>query len=518
MTTIASVIRTHAVNRPDAVSLLQDGAAVTYAELHARSNRVASALRAAGVGAGDRVAFLDKNSIEYFELLFGGAKLNAVSVAVNWRLTPSEIAYIVNDTQATVFVFGAEYADLVARIAGDLTTVETLLVVGDDARFASYAAWRDAGADVDPGIEAAGSDVAIQVYSSGTTGHPKGVMLSNDNLFSLLPTSSRAWGIDASAVNMVALPLFHIGGSGWAMVGLFNGCSSVIVREADPPGLIRLIGRYRITHAFLVPVLLQFMQAMPGAVDADYSSLKLVIYGASPISEQTLAGAVRLMRCKFAQAYGLTETTGAIVTLPPEDHAPDGPNRHRLRAAGKPHGNVELKIVSPDTGKEMPVGEPGEIWTRSRQNMVGYWRMDEATTATLTADGWLKTGDIGYFDSDGYLYIHDRLKDMIVSGGENVYPAEIENVLMMHASVADVAVIGIPSEKWGESPLAIIVPARGATIDEKEILAFARQHLAGFKIPAGVELRPEIPRNASGKVLKKVLRAPYWKGRGRRVN
>jgi acyl-CoA synthetase (AMP-forming)/AMP-acid ligase II len=518
MSTIAAVIRKHAASRPDAVALIQDGAAVTYAELHARSNRVASALQSAGVRAGDRIAYLDKNSIEYFELLFGGAKLNAVSVAVSWRLTPSEIVYIINDSQATVFVFGAEYAGLVAEIAGQLTTVERLLVVGDHARFDSYAAWRDAGADVDPGVEPAGADVAFQVYSSGTTGHPKGVMLSNDNLFSLLPASSRAWGIDASAVNMVALPLFHIGGSGWAMVGLFNGSSSVIVREATPAALIEIIGQYRITHAFLVPVLLQFMQVMPSAASGDYSSLKLIVYGASPISEQVLAGAIRLMRCKFAQAYGLTETTGAIVTLPPADHDPDGPNRHRLRAAGKPHDNVELKIVSPDTGKTLPVGEPGEIWTRSRQNMLGYWRMDEATAAAFSQDGWLKTGDIGYFDKDGYLYIHDRLKDMIVSGGENVYPAEIENVLMKHPSVADVAVIAIPSEKWGESPLAIIVPARGATIDEKEILAFARQHLASFKVPVAIERATEIPRNPSGKVLKKILRIPYWKGRNRKVN
>ncbi len=467
MSTVAGVIRKHAANRPDAVALIQDGAVVTYADLHSRSNRAASALQATGASAGDRIAFLDKNSIEYFELLFGGAKLDAVSVAVSWRLTPPEMVVTINDSQATVFVFGAEYADLVAEITSDLTTVKTLLVVGDDDRFDSYAAWRDAGADVDPGIEAAGSDVALQLYSSGTTGHPKGVMLSNDNLFSLLPASSHAWGIDASSVNMVALPLFHIGGSGWAMVGLFNGCSSVIVREVDPAALIHLIGRHGITHAFLVPVLLQFMQMMPSAVDGNYSSLKLIVYGASPISEQVLAGAVRLMRCGFAQAYGLTETTGAIVTLPPEDHDPDGPNRHRLRAAGKPHLDVEIKIGSPDTGKEIPVGEPGEIWTRSRQNMIGYWRMDDATAAAFSEDGWLKTGDIGYLDRDGYLYIHDRLKDMIVSGGENVYPAEIENVLMKHETVADVAVIGIPSEKWGESPLAFIVPAKGATVVEK---------------------------------------------------
>jgi acyl-CoA synthetase (AMP-forming)/AMP-acid ligase II len=516
MNTLASIIREHAAARPDAVALVCGAETVTYGELHARSNRVAAALRAAGVGPESRVAFLDRNGVEYFEVLFGAAKLNAVTVSINWRLTAGEVAYIVDDSQATVFVFGADYAPLAAELAGQVPGVKKLLVIGDDRRFESYAAWRDRSDSDDPGVEAAGTDIAFHLYSSGTTGRPKGVLLSNDNLFALMPAAGQFWAFDAGSVSMVAMPIFHIGGCGWAIVGLHVGARAIVVRDLDPARLVDLIGAHRITHAFLVPAVLQFMQLVPNAAAADFSSLKTIVYGASPISEQVLAGAVRLMKCGFAQAYGMTETTGAIVTLPPEDHDPSGPNRHRLRAAGKPHPGVEIKIVSP-AGDDLPVGEPGEIWTRSSQNMVGYWRGEATRSATITPDNWLRTGDIGYFDGDGYLYIHDRLKDMIITGGENVYPAEVENVLMQHETVADVAVIGIPSEKWGESPLAIVVPARGAVVNETDLLTFARKHLAGFKVPVRVQVRSELPRNPSGKVLKKDLRAPYWEGHERRL-
>lgn len=512
MTTIAGVVRRHAQERPGKLALVCGDSRVTWGELHSRSNRVADALRRAGVGAGDRIALLDKNGCEYFELLFGAAKLGAVLVAINWRLTAGEVEYIVVDAQARLFVCAAEFAGLAAGL--QLPGVTTRLEIGGAG---GYAAWRDAGEDTDPGLEASGADTAFHMYSSGTTGDPKGVLLSHDNVFGPLPVSSARWQVDEGSVNMVAMPLFHVGGGGWAMVGMFHGCTSVIVREVDPAALIRLIGEHRISHAFLVPVLLHFMQLVPGAASGDYSSLKLVVYGASPISESVLAGAVRLLGCGFAQAYGLTETTGAIVTLPPEDHDLQGPHVHRLRAAGVPHEGVELKIVAPDTGAALPVGEPGEIWTRSRHNMVGYWRDPVATAATITADGWLRTGDVGYFDADGYLYIHDRVKDMIISGGENIYPAEVENVLAKHPSVGDVAVIGIPSEVWGESPFAVVVPARGAEVDVGALLAFARQHLAKYKVPVGVDLRATLPRTPTGKLLKRELRAPYWQGRSREV-
>jgi long-chain acyl-CoA synthetase len=299
---------------------------------------------------------------------------------------------------------------------------------------------------------------------------------------------------------------------------MYEGCTSVIVRELDPAMIIKLIGEKRITHGFVVPALMQFMLIIPGAAEADYSSLKVLVYGASPISEEVLAQSVKLFKCKFWQAYGLTETTGAIVNLPPSDHDPDGPNKHRLRSCGLPGPGVEIRIVDTDTKADCPQGAVGEIWIRSPQVMKGYWQMPEETAKSINAEGWFRSGDAGYLDADGYLYIHDRVKDMIVSGGENVYPAEVENVLMSHPAIADVAVIGVPDEKWGETPKAVVVRKSGVEVTEQEIIDFARERLAKFKCPTSVDWIEALPRNPSGKILKKDLREPYWVGRERRVN
>jgi long-chain acyl-CoA synthetase len=496
ISTTADVVRVHGHERPEKLALVQGDHRQTWGELDRRSNRVAHALAGAGVSPGDRVAFLDKNGFEYFEVLFGTAKLNAVTVNVNWRLAPPEVAWIVNDAEATVFLFGAEFADLVDQIRPDLESVKAFVCLAEDARFESYESWISDD-ETDPGVQPRGSDVAFQLYSSGTTGMPKGVMLSNDNLFALLPDAAAIWGFDESMVSMVAMPLFHIGGSGWAMAGMYYGGTSVIVRELDPAALIELIGQERISHAFLVPAVFQFMLMVPTVGEGDYSSLELFVYGASPISEEVLTASLKTFGCKFAQAYGLTETTGAIVTLMPEDHDPEGPNKHRLRSCGQPHSNVELKIVDPGTGEEVGAGEVGEILTRSNQNMVGYWRNEQGTKDAFVDGDWFRTGDAGYLDEDGYLYIHDRMKDMIVSGGENVYPAEVENALMKHPGIADVAVIGVPDDKWGEVGKAVVVRAPDQEASEEEILAFARDHLAGFKTPKSVDVVDTHPPNPS---------------------
>ena len=267
-----------------------------------------------------------------------------------------------------------------------------------------------------------------------------------------------------------------------------------------------------------MPAALQFMLMVPGVEQADFGALRTIVYGASPISEDVLARSVATFGAGFWQAYGLTETTGAIVHLAPEDHDLSGPNRHRLRSCGKAGPGVELRIVDPDTGDDVPVGDVGEIWVSGPQVMKGYWNNDEATAEAVDADGWFRSGDIGYLDDDGYLYIHDRVKDMVVSGGENVYPAEVENALMRHPGIADVAVIGVPHEKWGETAKAVVVKAEGADPSEEEIIAFAREHLARFKCPTSVDFVDVLPRNPSGKVLKKDLRAPHWAGKERQVN
>ena len=517
ITNVAGIIRTHAKNLSGKVALVQGDRVQTWQESYQRSCQVAQALKAAGVGNQDRVAFLDKNSIEHFEVFYGCALLNAVSVDVNFRLAAPEVAFIVNDARAKVFIVGPDFVPVLDAIAGDLTHTKKIVVIGGHPQHESYESWVARYQAVDPGVEPKTGDVAFQLYSSGTTGRPKGVMLTNENFMGILPTSRDLWMMNANSINLVAMPLFHIGGSGWATAGQYNGCKSIVVREAtDVAGLVKLIGQQRITHAFMVPALLAFTLMVPDIDKADFSSLKLIAYGASPISEQVLAASLKTFKCNFVQVYGLTETTGVVTMLSHEDHDVDGPKKHLLRSCGKPSMGIELKIVD-ETGKQLPVGEVGEIIIRSKQVMKGYWNMAEETAKTIR-NGWFYTGDAGYTDKAGYVYIHDRVKDMIVSGGENVYPAEVENALMKHPAVADVAVIGIPDDRWGEVPLAIVVRKPDAAVTEDDIIAFGRTQLAGFKTPKKVAWADALPRNPSCKILKKDLRAPYWEGRTRQVN
>jgi len=517
ITNVAGIIRAHAKNLSGKVALVQGDRVQTWQESYARSCQVAQALKAAGVGSQDRVAFLDKNSIEHFEVFYGCALLNAVSVDINFRLAAPEVAFIVNDSRATVFIVNAEFVPVLDAIVGELTHVKKILVIGEHAKHESYETWVARYQPIDPGVQAKAGDVAFQLYSSGTTGRPKGVMLTNENFMGILPTSRDLWFMDQNSINLIAMPLFHIGGSGWATAGQFNGCKSIIVREAtDVGGLVRLIGQQRITHAFMVPALLAFTLMVPDIDKADFSSLKLIAYGASPISEQVLAASLKTFKCNFVQVYGLTETTGVVTMLTHEDHDVDGPKKHLLRSCGKPSMGIELKIVN-EAGKQLPAGEVGEIIIRSKQVMKGYWNMPEETAKSIR-NGWFYTGDAGYTDKAGYIFIHDRVKDMIVSGGENIYPAEVENAMMKHPAVADVAVIGIPDDRWGEVPLAIVVRKPDVAVTEDDIIAFGRTQLAGFKTPKKVAWADALPRNPSGKILKKDLRAPYWVGRTRQVN
>ena len=517
ITTVAGIIRTHAKNLSGKVSLVQGDRVQTWQELYKRSSQVAQALKACGVGSQDRVAFLDKNSIEHFEVFYGCALLNAVSVDINFRLAAPEVAFIVNDAQAKVFIVGPDFVPVLDAIAGDLKHTKKIVVIGGHPQHESYESWMSRYQPVDPGVNSKDGDVAFQLYSSGTTGRPKGVMLTNENFLGILPSARDLWGMNEQAINLIAMPLFHIGGSGWATAGQYNGCKSIILRETtDVGGIVKMIGQHRITHAFMVPALLAFTLMVPDVDKADFSSLKLIAYGASPISEQVLASSLKTFKCNFVQVYGLTETTGVVTMLMHEDHDVDGPKKHLLRSCGKPSMGIELKIVN-EQGKTLPANEVGEIIIRSKQVMKGYWNMPEETAKSIR-NGWFYTGDAGYTDKDGYVYIHDRVKDMIVSGGENVYPAEVENALMKHPAVADVAVIGIPDERWGEVPLAIVVRKPGVEVTEDDIVAFGRSQLAGFKTPKQVAWADALPRNPSGKILKKDLRAPYWVGRTRQVN
>jgi long-chain acyl-CoA synthetase len=521
ITLLADVLRTHAAQRGDRLALYYRDRTWSYAQLADEAARVAQALIAEGVAPQERVAVLDKNAPEYFAFLFGASMVNAVTLAVNWRLAPREMQYILDDAEARVLLVGEEFLPHLAQM--NLRSVRRVVVAGSGGDHVAYADWIAARPAVDPRVPAAEDDTCYQLYTSGTTGLPKGVELTHRNLLSCMHVGARAWSFDADSVNLVAMPLFHIAGSGWGVAGFYSGATNVLLREVDPAEILRAISKHRVTNALLVPAVLQILLSTPGLEDTDFSSLRTMVYGASPISEPVLVGAIRALGCGFAQAYGLTETTGGIVCLAPEDHEPGGPRSHLLRSAGRPWGDVELRIVDAATGRDLPEGEVGEIWTRSAQNMKGYWRNPQATAEVYpegrdaSGRGWFRTGDAGYL-LDGYLYIHDRVKDMIVSGGENIYPAEIENVLMGHPGVADVAVIGVPSDRWGETVKAVIVPAQGCDPTDAELLAYCRERLAHYKCPTSVDRVAALPRNPSGKILKTVLREPYWKGRTRRVN
>lgn len=520
MVSMAAVIRHYSDRRGGQTALAWESGELTFRELGDRSSRVARALGEGGVSARDRVAYLDKNSPEFFELFYGCAKLGAVMTPLNWRLAQPELAAIIEDAGAAILIAGAEFAAVAEWLQATVGCLQQVLVVGHDGPNGGFEAWRDRSDPVDPGHEGAPSDVVLQLYTSGTTGLPKGVMVSESNLLALASTGWSMLGMSSDSVNLVPMPLFHIGGSGYATIGIFAGAQTVLVRQADAGEMLRTVSDRGVTHTFVVPaVLAAMLDAVDAGTDSSLGSLEVVCYGASPIAETILSRAMATLGCRFMQVYGLTETTGTVTLLEDSDHrsALEGRHPERLRSAGRAVPGAELRIVGSGSSHPLGPGQVGEIWIRSPQNTVGYWRKPQETAAALDPQGWLRTGDAGYLDAEGYLFIHDRVKDMIITGGENVYPAEVENILMAHPGVADVAVIGVPSDRWGETVLAVVVARPGEAPDADAVIGFARSRLAHYKCPTGVEFVESLPRNASGKVLKRDLRAPYWSDRRRSV-
>jgi len=516
---LADLVRAQAKSRGRSIAFEFEGRQTSFAEFDIATNCVANGLKAMGVKPRDRIAYLGKNSDIYFELLLGAVKANVVMTPVNWRLARPEIAFIVRDCQAPVLFVGPECLEQARNIRDDLPDVCAVIATeGGAPGWPDYASWRDAQSGDDPRVDIGGQDVAMQLYTSGTTGKPKGAMLSHAN-FSVALDNAREqrpdWNIwTEDDVSLVAMPIFHIGGSGWGLLGFYHGAKGVIAREFDPTKVLDFIEKSRITKLFMVPAALQFVVRQPRAREVDFSRLKYMFYGASPIPAALLKECIEVFGCGFVQVYGMTETTGSIVALPPEDHVEGS---ERIRSAGKALLGVELAILDAD-GNRLPPGEVGEIATRSGFNMAGYWNLPEATARTIGRDGWLRTGDAGYLDEDGYLYIHDRIKDMIISGGENIYPAEVESAICDHPDVAEVAVIGVPDDQWGEAVKAVVVMKPGRAASAADIIRFTRERIAGYKTPKSVEFIAALPRNATGKILRRHLREPHWAGKDRQVN
>jgi acyl-CoA synthetase (AMP-forming)/AMP-acid ligase II len=514
--TLAHPVRHHAVHAPDAPALTFGDTTWTYRQLDHRTSRLANALRHLGVRHGDRVAVLTKNRAECFEVMFACSKIGAVMAGLNWRLAAAEIAAIVADAGPSVVLVADEQRTSLGSAPVDGSGP---IVLSLDSE---YEPLIETASGLDPQTPTSIDDVVLLLYTSGTTGLPKGVELTNRGMSYSRQLSSDTWGFRSDSVNLVGMPMFHIGGCGYGMAAFVSGGHTVLIRDLDPATIIDTIERHRVTNAFFVPAVIQSILQHPAVEKADLTSLELLCYGASPIGEAVLRHAIELLGCGFTQAYGMTETSGTIVALAPADHDPDSDRATLLRSCGRALPWVELRVVDPTTGQPVPTGTVGEIWVRSAMNMKGYRGKPAETANTLTPEGWLRTGDAAYLDDHAYIFLFDRYKDMIVSGAENIYPAEVENVLYAHPAVSEVAVIGVPHDRWGETPLAMVVLKADVSAhtapSSDELIEFCRQSIARYKCPTSVLFVESLPRNASGKLLKKDLRAPYWVGKDRHIS
>ncbi|OBA59070.1 long-chain fatty acid--CoA ligase [Mycobacterium sp. 1100029.7] len=510
--TLVGMVEQHAQRRPDDVAIHFGDRQWSWTQWAARIRQTAGALRAAGLQRGEVVAFLDKNHPGCLETLLAATSIGAVATIVNWRVIGDELVHVLNDSGARVLLVGAELRPAVEAVRAKIPGVQRIIVVGgSDDEYESLLA-EASPADIDP--EASDSDTALTIYSSGTTGRPKGVQLTQRALVNHIVNLSAPFPFSDGDANLVAMPLFHVGGIAYAFFGIRAGAPTFLTREPEAATLIGAV-KNGATHAFLVPpVIAKFLDAGPPAIDA-LSGLRYLVYGAAPMPVPLLQRALAAWpEMNFVQVYGQTELCGAIAALDADDHR-NSSRPELLMSAGKAAQGNEIRIVDPESGEQVPTGESGEVWVRSDQRMIGYLNRPEATAETIVAGDWLRTGDIGRLDADGYLFIEDRLKDMIITGGENVYGPEVESVLQQHPGITDAAIIGVPDEHWGESVKAIVVA--GAEIDPAEVIEFSRRHLAAYKCPRTVDFIDELPRNASGKILKNQLREPYWKDRARKV-
>ncbi len=506
-------------NQPEATALRDGDRSLSFGELLTMSRSVADALVTAGLGPGDRYGVLAGNHLEYFACYLGAAMANVVTVPLNPRLAPAEWEYIIDDAGCRLIVVRNELIEPFLTIRDALPMVETCVAIGDVPE--SWTAWHTwlAAAPERPANTVAidPSDATVQMYTSGTTGRPKGAILTHGSLTASMAQNLAPLTEGATGCTHIVAPLAHIGSALAGMQNLFAGGSVYVQEHFDFDEVARILDEEGVNRTMLVPAMIQALLVMvPGIEEREFADLDQIGYGAAPIAAATLHKAMEVFGCEFVQGFGQTESSGGVTLLTRADHrrALDG-HEHLLRSAGRPCFGTDVRVVDPD-GNDCAVGEVGHIIARGPQLMAGYWNLPEATAEALR-DGWLYLGDAGTFDDEGYLYVKDRIKDMVVSGGENVYPAEVEQVLFGHPAVADAAVIGVPDDTWGEAVKACVVRREGADVTETELIDFCRTKIAGFKVPKSVDWHDELPRNASMKVLKTELRAPYWADHDRSV-
>jgi long-chain acyl-CoA synthetase len=511
-----------------AVLLNRNGTAVmfedrrrTFAELADRVARLAGALREHGIGKDDRVAILSLNQDRYIEFFLGVAWAGAVVVPLNIRWSALENEDAVRDCRPKILFVDAAFAVMgleIAKKVGTLTVVyaDDAAVPGEE-RMLNYERVLAAAAPV-PDAEAGDDELAGIFYTGGTTGRSKGVMLSHRNLTSNARNMLAEGMAGEDTVYLNVAPMFHLANAAAMYMHFLAGGSHAVLRAFTPERLAQTIERYKVTDVLLVPTMIQMFVDDPSTGKYDLSSLRGIVYGASPISEALMDRAIqKLPTTKFMQAYGMTELSPCATILHWKDHIGEGRAKGRHRSGGRPAIMVDVRIVDADDAP-VPPGVVGEIVVRGETVMMGYWERPEETRKAVV-DGWMHTGDGGYMDKDGYVYVVDRIKDMIISGGENVYSAEVENCIAQHPAVAQCAVIGIPSEQWGESVHAVVMRKPGASVTADDVIAFCKERIAGYKCPRSVKIQDEmLPLSGAGKILKRDLREPYWEGKTRKVN
>lgn len=501
------------------MALVFEGQRYTYGELGERINRLSNALLGLGLGKGERVAVLAHNCSQYIEIYGATAKAGLVIAPLNWRFVERELLETLDHVEASVMVVGKDLVSHIRSIRPRLGSVKTFICLdGVEEDMISYEELLAGASPDDPGVTVEESDLSCLIHTSGTTGLSKEVMWTHRNWIAGVADVVIKMNVSHHDVVMHVTPAFHIAFAWPMLVALYMGSTQVIVRKFDPQPVLETIERERVSTTLLVPTMIISLVEHPHITRYDRSSLRLIMYGASPMPVNVLEKAISLFGPVFTQVYGLTEQSGAFTCLPREEHILGGTERDRRRLAscGKEMPGCDIRVVDGD-GREVMPGEVGEIIARGDNIMKGYWRQPEATAETVR-NGWLYTGDLATVDEDGYIYVVDRKKDVIISGGENISSREVEDVLYEHPAVLEAAAIGVPHERWGEAVKAIVVLKKGAVTTEEEIIEHCKRNMAGFKRPQSVEFVDSFPKTPIGKIMKRELREKYWDGYQRRVH
>jgi len=503
---------------PERTAIVFEGKRFTFSQLNERVNRLANALSNLGVKKGDRVALLQVNCNQCVETYFAVAKLGAIYVPLNFRAKGDELTYMLNSSESGTVFIGDRYIDLVNSMRPNLISVQHFISIESKHDGMLYYEDLISSSPADEVItEIDDNDTTILMYTAGTTGFPKGVMLSHNSFSVYVLENVTPADPELEERNILTVPLYHVAGIQAMMAAVYGGRTLVMQRQFEAKEWMELVEKEKANRAMMVPTMLKQLIDHPDFSKHDLSSLRVITYGAAPMPLEVIKKALGVFPgVSFINAFGQTETASTITMLSPEDHIIEGSEEERekklkrLSSIGKPMPDVEMRIVD-EENRELPPGEVGEIVARGPRVMTGYWRDDEKTQKTIDKDGWVHTGDMGYMDEDGYFYLAGRATDMIIRGGENISPEEVEAVLQSHPKIEEAAVIGVPDEEWGEQPRAIVVLKEGETATAEEIMEYCRERMASFKRPRSVVFVNELPRNPMGKVLKRVLREQYGK-------